>query len=72
VLSGKHVRLLDGNGGLLTTFAFSDYRTIQGVRVPMRQELRDEASGKTILELESLRRFDGDPSTVFPSGPPAK
>src|SRR5690606_3108757 len=70
ILSGSQVRLIDGGGGLPTRFTFSRYRTIHGLRVPMRQELSEDATGKTIVELESVKRFTGDPATVFPAAPP--
>jgi CubicO group peptidase (beta-lactamase class C family) len=54
-----------GLGALPRTVTYSDFRETEGLRIPYRTESQDEASGKTVLELESFEAHLDLPETAF-------
>lgn len=65
VIGTVHSELNDGAGAIPTTTELSRFRTVQGMRIPMRLQSSNEPVGKTIVELSQVRRFEGDPTAIF-------
>lgn len=65
VLTVEQATLHPGAGAIPTTTKLSEYRNVRGVRLPHHIEQRDEASGRTVIDLQSLEVLSDDPDTVF-------
>ena len=58
-----------GAGGIPTKTTLDGYKSVAGVRVPYAIERRDEPSGRTVLEMQSVEVFSGDEAKAFPPPP---
>ena len=54
-----------GLGALPRTTTYSDFRETEGLRIPYHMESQDEASGKSVYELESLEAHLDLPEDSF-------
>jgi CubicO group peptidase (beta-lactamase class C family) len=61
----EHVALTEGMGGIPTKGELGDYRRALGVRMPFRMSTDNEHTGATILEVETVKPFEGDRSQLF-------
>lgn len=57
-------------GQIGATELLSDYRNVEGMRVPHRIERRTGPSGSIVLEVKSVGRYEGSIDDAFPSAPP--
>ncbi len=61
-----------GAGGIPTKTKLDAYKVVAGVRVPHVIERRDEPSGRTVLEVQTVEVFSGDEAEAFPPPPNKK
>lgn len=61
----EYASLTEGMGGIPTKGELGDYRKTLGVRMPFRMRTDNEHLGATILEVEAVKAFKGDRSTLF-------
>lgn len=63
--------LQPGAGGIATKTELGEYKAVAGVRFPHAIERRDEPSGRTVLQVQTVEVFTGDETKAFPP-PPSK
>jgi CubicO group peptidase (beta-lactamase class C family) len=64
----EQVQLAEGVGGIPSQGELGDYRKALGLRLPFRISTFNEHSGATILEVDGVKRIEGDTTALF-AGP---
>lgn len=65
VTASEIMALSEGTGAIPSEGEVGDYRTALGLRLPHRVSSSNEHSGATIFEVESVKKAQGDPATLF-------
>lgn len=65
VTGSEQMPLAEGLGPIPTKGELSDYRKALGLRLPHRVSASNEHAGATIFEVETVKKAEGDPATLF-------
>jgi CubicO group peptidase (beta-lactamase class C family) len=70
LLEESFAMLFRGPGSIPTTRKYGDWRAVLGMRLPFRVVMESEPQGDVIMQIQSVKKFEGEPAAAFPPSPP--